>query len=109
MAETEQFSEATSTACAFCNSNGNHTLSGVNVIFLTERATDGNLNDAIDIARIAWKQFPTLNNDPSARRTAEIVLEALQDKINSQVLAPINNTTNTMAIIIDRLEVLAEQ
>ena len=83
-------------------------LSEFNFAFLEKRIADGNLNEAIDIARIAWDQFPRLRESADVKRMMESVLVGLQDKMNVQVLAPITNTTAAMSAIIDRLENLVE-
>jgi hypothetical protein len=95
-------------SCLLCSGEGVLSLSEPNIHFLQKRITEANLNDAIDICRIAWDQFPRLKESSDAKRVVESVLEGLQEKITMQVLAPISTTTAAMTSIIDRLEDLAD-
>jgi hypothetical protein len=83
-------------------------LSGSNINFLEHRISDGNLNEAIDLARVAWDQFPRLRESTDAKRTIALLMEGLQEKMNVQVLVPVGNTMTAMTAIIDRLEKLAQ-
>ena len=83
-------------------------LNESNINFLERRLADGNLNEAIDIARIAWDQFPRLKESADTKRMMEMLMEGLQEKLNVHVLLPISNTTAAMTAIIDRLEDLAD-
>lgn len=96
--------------CGVCR-DGERTfgLSELNALFLEKRIADGNVNAAVDISRIAWDQFPRLKESAETKRMAEFIMEGLQEKINTQVLMPISNTTAAMGIIIDRLEDLVDK
>ena len=83
-------------------------LSESNLLFLQKRVADSNLNEAIDIARIAWEQFPQIRQSADTKRIMESIMEGLQEKMNVQVLAPISSTTTAMTAIIDRLENLVD-
>ena len=83
-------------------------LSESNLLFLQKRVVDDNLNEAIDIARIAWEQFPQIRQSSDTKRIMESIMEGLQEKMNAHVLAPISSTTTAMTAIIDRLENLVD-
>jgi hypothetical protein len=83
-------------------------LSELNALFLEKRIAEDSVNAALDISRIAWDHFPRLTESADARRTAEFLMEGLQEKINLQVLMPISNTTAAMSAMIDRLENLID-
>ena len=95
--------------CTLCNNcSVLLQLSESSRLFLEARMADGNVNEALDISRIAWVEFPRLKESAEAKRTAEYLLEGLQDKINIQVIMPISNTTSALTTIIERLEDLVE-
>lgn len=95
--------------CELCRDGGRPAdLSDSNVLFLQGRIAEGNLNEALDIARVAWNQFPRLKESADTKRMMEMLMEGLQEKMNGQVLVPISNTMTAMATIIDRLENLVE-
>ena len=83
-------------------------LSQANLHFLESRFFEQNLNEAIDIARIAWEQFPGMREAADTKKMLDRMMEGLQDKMNVQVLVPISTTTAAMTAIIDRLEDLVE-
>ncbi len=108
MAEITNLNENTIKHCFLCRGELRPDLSESNIHFLEKRIADGNLNAALDVARIAWDHFPRLKESTDTKRIAEFLLEGLQEKMNVQILAPISNTTAAMAAIIDRLEDLVE-
>jgi hypothetical protein len=83
-------------------------LTESNGLFLDNRIADGSLNEAIDIARIAWDQLPRLRESAYTKRMMELIMEGVQEKMNAQVLAPLVSTTASMTAILDRLENLVE-
>jgi hypothetical protein len=83
-------------------------LSQANLHFLESRFFQQNLNEAIDIARIAWEQFPNTRETSAAGQLVDQVMQRLHEKMNTQILGPITSTTAAMTALIDRLEDLAE-
>jgi len=83
-------------------------LSQANLHFLESRFFERNINEAIDISRIAWEQFPGMREAVDSKRMLDRMMEGLQDKMNVQVLVPISTTTSAMTAIMDRLEDLVE-
>jgi hypothetical protein len=88
------------TKCALSSSQ----LSDTNLHFIERRCADGNLNEAIDLARIAWEQFPKSRESADVKQLLDALMDGLQEKMNSQILGPITSTTNAMTTIIDRLQ-----
>jgi hypothetical protein len=107
--KTDEVERTDQSKCPVCRNDGRVIeLSEPNVLFLDKRITDSNLNDAIDIARVAWEQFPQIRQSADTKRIMESIMEGLQEKMNVQVLAPITSTTTAMTAIIDRLENLVD-
>ncbi|MGI0012405.1 MAG: hypothetical protein ACREBU_03025 [Nitrososphaera sp.] len=99
---------STRAKCSFCMDGLSPIhLAEANVLFLRKRITEGNLNEATDIARIAWEQFPGIRESADTMKLIDSIMDGLQQKLNLQVLVPISNTTSAMTTVIDHLQDLA--
>jgi len=97
-----------STACWMCKIAGSLKLSTPSIHFLNKRIQEENLEEAIDIARIAWDQFPRMREAADSKKMLDGMMEGMQEKLNAQVLVPMSNSTAAMTAIMDRLEKLVE-
>jgi hypothetical protein len=105
--DDDRFAKAR-TKCSICDDGRRVVdLSEVNTLFLKKRIDESTLDNAIDIARIAWNQFPSTRETATAVQLVDQVMQRLQEKMNTQVLGPVSNTTAAMTAIIDRLQELA--
>jgi hypothetical protein len=76
--------------CTFCEGGKRViSLTESNELFLSRRISDGNIDEAITIARIAWDKFPELKESADTKRVVETLLEGIVQKIQSQVFTPI--------------------
>jgi hypothetical protein len=91
--------------CNFCE-GGQRTvkLTESNRLFISKRITEGNIDDAITISRIAWDNFLILKESADTKKIAEILLKGIQQTINTQILTPISASISGLNMLMSTLE-----
>src|SRR5215218_7637086 len=91
--------------CNFCEGGKRviH-LTESNKHFLSKRISDGNIDEAITISRIAWENFPILKESADTKKIGETLLRGIQQTINAQVLTPINTSISGLNALMSALE-----
>ena len=79
-------------------------LTESNIQFILQRATDGNVDEAITISRIAWDNFPILKESADTKKIVETLLKGIQQTVNTQVLTPINSSISGLNTLMSSLE-----
>ena len=89
--------------CYFCNDS-------INEINLTEsnrhlqRVKEHNLDEAITLSKVAWENFPLLRESADTKKIVETVLEGIQQNINNQIFAPLNENINALNTLTATLQ-----
>lgn len=83
--------------CYFCkDSTGQISITESNRHFLLERIKEQNLDEAITISRIAWDNFPLLQQSADTKKIVERVLRGVQQSISDQIFTPISASINAL-------------
>ena len=79
-------------------------LTESNKNFLSKRISEGNIDEAITISRIAWENFPKLKESSDSKKIVETLLQGVQEAINAQVFTPISSSISGLNAVISTLE-----
>ena len=79
-------------------------LTESNKNFLSKRISEGNIDEAITISRIAWENFPKLKESADSKKIVESLLLGVQETINAQVLTPMNTSMSGLNALMSALE-----
>jgi hypothetical protein len=91
--------------CIFCDGGKRDVnLTESNAHFLSTRISDGNIDEAITISRIAWTQFPMVKESADTKKIVETLLGGVQQTINAQILTPINTSVSGLNALMSALE-----
>ena len=72
--------------CTFCDDGKRVvSLTESNEHFISKRISDGNIDEAITIARITWDNFPKSKESANTKRLAETLLEGMVQQMESQL------------------------
>ena len=83
--------------CYFCNDSINEiNLTESNRHFPLQRVKEHNLDEAITLSKVAWENFPLLRESADTKKIVETVLEGIQQNINNQIFAPLNENINAL-------------
>lgn len=92
--------------CPICGGNlDNSLMAEDNIIFLLERSNQEQLEDALSLARVIWKNIPQLRHAVDSELIKELsrnTLENVQDRVNL-VLEPMKTFIETFPRIITKL------
>jgi hypothetical protein len=91
--------------CNFCE-DGKRTvkLTESNKHFISRRISDGNIDEAITISRVAWDNFPIQRESANTKNIVEMLLKGVQQTINEQVLSPISSSISGLNALMTALE-----
>ena len=91
--------------CIFCDGGKRVVnLTESNAHFLSKRISDGNIDEAITISRIAWTHLPMVKESADTKKIVETLLGSVQQTINAQILTPINTSVNGLNALMSALE-----
>jgi hypothetical protein len=91
--------------CKFCEGGKRViNLTESNTHFLSNRISDGTVDEAITISRIAWDNFPKLKESADSKKIVETVIQGIQETINAQVLTPIHTSVSGLNALMSVLE-----
>jgi hypothetical protein len=91
--------------CSFCDDGRKViNLTESNKQFLSKRTSDGNIDEAITISRIAWDNFPVLKETADTKKIVDTLLMGVQQTINAQVLTPLNTSISGLNALMSALE-----
>lgn len=91
--------------CIFCE--GGKKIIGLtesNKEFLSKRISDGNIDEAITISRIAWDNFPILKESADTKKIIEPLLKGVQQTIYAQISSPLSTSVSGLNALIRTLE-----
>lgn len=83
-------------------------VSSMNVSFLNERIREGNLDEAISLARVAWNNFPELKLSTESKAVIDSLLDSVEGKVQ-QILNPLHNATSTLIALSTSMAELSKQ
>jgi hypothetical protein len=91
--------------CNFCE-GGKRTinLTKSNKHFISKRISDGNIDEAITISRVAWDNFPIQRESANTKNIVETLMKGIQQTINEQVLSPISTSISGLNALMSALE-----
>ena len=91
--------------CYFCNDSINEiNLTESNRHFPLQRVKEHNLDEAITLSKVAWENFPLLRESADTKKIVETVLEGIQQNINNQIFAPLNENINALNTLTATLQ-----
>jgi hypothetical protein len=91
--------------CNFCNGGKRViNLTESNRDFLSKRISDGTIDEAITVSRIAWGNFPILKESADTKKIIEPLLGGIQKTINAQILTPISTSISGLSTLMSALE-----
>ena len=74
--------------CTFCDDGKRVvSLTESNEHFISKRISDGNIDEAITIARITWDNFPKSKESANTKRLVETLLEGMTTNDNHNYLS----------------------
>jgi phospholipid N-methyltransferase len=91
--------------CNFCEGGKRVVnLTESNKHFISKRISDGNIDEAITISRIAWDNFPKLKESADAKKIVETLLEGVRETISAQIFTPISTSVSALNALMSALE-----
>ncbi len=97
-------------SCALCGGEQAElvALSEMNAEFLRERRTEGNLEEALTLARIAWNTFPAIRLDSTSKLLVSELLKSLQSEV-AKTLTPIDGLGKSLLALSDKMSQLSDR